>query len=81
MIVDVRGYQPSEIKVNVFTYGIEIAAIHEQVVKGSAGTGYANRTTTKIYELPSSIICEQVIGNLSPDGTLFISAPWNQRTS
>ncbi|XP_075222479.1 alpha-crystallin B chain-like isoform X2 [Lycorma delicatula] len=79
MLVDVRGYQPSELKVSVSSCGIELTANHEQTVKIATGSGYANRVITRVYELPLSVYSEQVVCNLSPDGVLFLSAPWSKR--
>lgn len=76
MIVDVRGYSPSDLKVNINGRNIEITASREQSVKEPTGVGFATRTVMRVYELPMNILCDQINGNILPDGTLYIAAPW-----
>lgn len=78
MLVDVRGFQPVDIKMIVHEQGIEIQAKQEAQAQGESVKGLASRTIIRTYQLPQQPATNQFQCSLSADGTLFICAPWKQ---
>lgn len=76
MLVDVRGFQPTELKLSVNNNIIEIKACKEERAFGESTAGYASRVIIRTYLLPQSPVAETMQCNISTDGTLFICAAW-----
>lgn len=78
MLVDVRGFQPGDIKMSVNEQGIEIYAKQEERAQGESVKGLATRSIIRSYQLPQQPATDQFQCSLSADGTLFICAPWKR---
>ncbi|XP_022187396.1 alpha-crystallin B chain [Nilaparvata lugens] len=80
MLIDVREFQPTDLKVFVLNSCVEVNVNQEQCVKGPNGAGYATRSIVRTYQLPQQANPERVVCNYMADGTLLISAPWMQQS-
>ncbi|RZF47491.1 hypothetical protein LSTR_LSTR007418 [Laodelphax striatellus] len=80
MLIDVREFQPTDLKVFVLNSCVELHVNQEQCVKGPNGAGYATRSIVRTYQLPQQANPDRVVCNYMADGTLLISAPWMQQT-
>lgn len=83
MLVDVKGFQPFNLKLNVNEEVVELTASKEEassgtspMVKSQNCVGYMSRNITRKYILPQKLVKECVQCSLSADGILFICAPW-----
>ncbi|XP_054265484.1 alpha-crystallin A chain-like [Macrosteles quadrilineatus] len=81
MLVDVKGFQPFNIKLNVHDEVVELSAVKEEASAaptpgGQNCVGYMSRNIVRKYMLPQRLVKECVQCCLSADGVLFISAPW-----
>lgn len=83
MLIDVKGFQPFNLKLNVNEEIIELIAAKEEASSGNAPltrgpncVGYLSRNIVRKYVLPQKLVKECVQCSLSADGILFLSAPW-----
>lgn len=83
MLIDVKGFQPFNLKLNVNEEVVEVIATKEEAssdnpTHGQICVGYVSRNITRRYTLPQKLVKECVQCSLSADGILFISAPWRR---
>ncbi|XP_046658737.1 alpha-crystallin A chain-like isoform X2 [Homalodisca vitripennis] len=82
MLVDVKGFHPFNMKLNVNEEVVELIASQEEASNNPATTrgqncvGYMARNISRKYILPQKLVKECVQCSLSADGILFIMAPW-----
>uniref|UniRef100_A0A1B6MJY5 SHSP domain-containing protein n=1 Tax=Graphocephala atropunctata TaxID=36148 RepID=A0A1B6MJY5_9HEMI len=83
MLVDVKGFQPFNMKLNVNEETVELIASQEEassnppvMTRSQNCVGYMRRNISRKYILPQKLVKESVQCSLSADGILFIMAPW-----
>lgn len=79
LIVDLRGYKPENIRCIVTDNAIEIIALRNDP-EMTAGTQKCQNSSSmsRRYQLPSSVNPQNSMCNLSSEGFLYISVPWNK---
>lgn len=70
--MDARGYSPQDIQCAVTQDKIEIMASNIQ----KEGNTERKTTMTRSYQLPKHVIPERGLCNLSSEGILVVSVPW-----
>lgn len=83
MLVDVKGFEPLNLKLSVNNEIIELTAVKEEaatnnslLMRGPNCIGYMSRTIRRKWVLPQPLMNEYMQCSLSADGILFIFAPW-----
>uniref|UniRef100_A0A1B6DWS0 SHSP domain-containing protein n=1 Tax=Clastoptera arizonana TaxID=38151 RepID=A0A1B6DWS0_9HEMI len=77
MLIDVRGFQPTELKISVNQNAIDIKACKEERAFGECSSGYASRVIERTYQLPQPPKVETMQCSMSGDGILFVCASWS----
>ncbi|CAG0894971.1 unnamed protein product [Cyprideis torosa] len=73
--MDVRGFQPNELKVKVHDKVITVEGKHEE---REDEHGFITREFKRRYVIPDGVVTEQVTSSISQDGILTINAPKHQ---
>merc|ERR1712079_187489 len=71
--IDASEYKPEELKVSVQSGKLLVEGKHEE--RKEDGSGYIQRSFSRMYTLPEEAEADKMVSNLSSEGILVITTP------